>query len=383
MMASPKERIVIAPGPVHVHGALRGAVEPVHHRSPVFRAIVRETESMIAELLGTEAPVYLLTSSGTGAMEAVAGAVARPGDRVLVVSGGKFGDRWGEIFQVRGCRSETMQFEWGEAIDTGAVAEAARAGRPDIIACTHVESSTGLLIDIEGLAKSLPEPRPVLVVDAIASLGAEELEMDGWEIDAVAAASQKAFGSPPGVGFAAVGLRALERTRRPGAAGYYFDLSRYEEGRERGDAPFTPAIETMQIVHAALARSREAGWSEMRRRHSEAASAFTAALRHCSLDPFPQQPSAAVQAFRLPDNCIDANILELLDERHGVVAAGGQGSLEGRIVRTGFLGLHGGRTLEMVVSAFADVLEGLGCAVDRASAEGALVPVAGLEEIFV
>ncbi|MCK4350480.1 MAG: alanine--glyoxylate aminotransferase family protein, partial [Candidatus Krumholzibacteria bacterium] len=141
-MAGSNEKIVIAPGPVHVHRSLRDAVRPMHHRSPPFRKIVRETESMIAGLLETESPVYTLTASGSGAMEAVVANLTSPADRVLIVSGGKFGDRWGEIFQAYGCRSETLQFEPGEAIDIAAVAEAARAGKPDILACTHVESST-------------------------------------------------------------------------------------------------------------------------------------------------------------------------------------------------------------------------------------------------
>ena len=337
---------------------------------------------MIAGLLETESPVYTLTASGTGAMEAVVANLTSPADRVLIVSGGKFGDRWGEIFHAYGCLSETLQFEPGEAIDIAAVAEAARTGNPDILACTHVESSTGLLLDIERLSQSLPEPRPCLLVDAIASLGADELKMDEWRIDAVVAASQKAFASPPGVGFVVLGPRAQELAKSPGQARYYFDLSRYESGRETGDPPFTPAIDTIQIVHEALCRTKGIGWSQMAKRHQRAAAAFTAAARHLGLAPFPQNQSSAVQAFRLPDNCINSNVLELLAERHGIIAAGGQGGLEGKIIRTGFLGLHGGNTLVRVVGAFASLLQGLSCPVDLPAAERALEPVIDLEEIF-
>jgi aspartate aminotransferase-like enzyme len=381
-MTASMERIVIAPGPVHVHWSLREMVRPMHHRSPPFRNIVRETASMIAELLETESPVYTLTASGTGAMEAAAANLANPGDRALIVSGGKFGDRWGEIFQAHGCRSETLQFEPGEAIDIAAVTEAGLAGKPEILACTHVESSTGLLLDLEELSRSLPEPRPLLLVDAIASLGAEGLRMDDWRIDAVVAASQKAFASPPGVGFVALGPRARERAKRAVSAGYYFDLSRYEAGRETGDPPFTPAIDTIQIVHAALSRTREIGWKRMLERHTLAAAAFTDAARHLGLKPLPRNPSSAVQALMLPDKCNDSNVLELLVQRHGIIAAGGQGNLEGKIVRTGFLGLHGGWTLERIVRAFSGVLSGLGCPVDLPAAEKALEPVIDLEEIF-
>ena len=379
-MSGSDEKIMIAPGPVHVHTSLRDAVRPMHHRSPPFRKIVLETASMIAELLETESPVYMLTASGTGVMEAAVANITNPGDRALIVSGGKFGDRWGEIFQAYGCRSETMQFEPGEAIDIDAVAEAVRAGTPGILACTHVESSTGLLLDLEALSRSLPEMRPLLLVDAIASLGAEELRMDEWRVDAVVAASQKAFASPPGMGFVALGPRARELAKRPGPARYYFDLSRY--GRETGDPPFTPAIDTIQMVHASLSRMREIGWREMRERHGRAATAFTAAARHLGLEPFPQNPSSAVVAFRLHDNCINTNIIESLAQRYGIIAAGGQGSLEGKIIRAGFLGLHGGKGLERVLNALSEVLSGAGCPVDRQAAEKALAPVIDLGEIF-
>ncbi len=382
IMTGSDENFVIAPGPVHVHRSLRDAVKPMHHRSDAFRKIARETASMIAELLETKSPVYILTASGTGTMEAAVANLTNPGDRVLIVSGGKFGDRWGEIFQAYGCRSETLQFEHGEAIDIAAVAEAARAGNPEILACTHVESSTGLLLDLEELSQSLPEPRPLLLVDGIASLGAEELKMNDWRVDAVVAASQKAFASPPGVGFIALGPRALELAKQPGPANYYFDLSRYEAGRETGDLPFTPAIDTIQMVHEALGRAKGIGWGQMRERHRLAAEAFTAAARHLGLEPFPQNPSSAVQVFLLPDNCNNSNILELLVERHGIIAAGGQGSLDGRIVRVGFLGLHGGRRLVRAVRALADVLSELGCHVDLPAAERALKPVMDLEDIF-
>lgn len=382
IMTATDQRIVIAPGPVHVHRSLRNSVRPMHHRSDAFRTIVREIESMIAELLETRSPIYMLTASGTGAMEAAVANLTLPGERVLVVSGGKFGDRWGEIFQSYGCRIETMQFEPGEAIDIPSVIAAARTGKPDILACTHVESSTGLSLDIEKLSESLPEPRPILLVDAIASLGAEELEMDEWRVDAVVAASQKAFASPPGIGFVALGPRARERMNRPGQARYYFDLRRYESGGEKGDPPFTPAIDTVQIVHAALGRVRDIGWRRMRERHYRNGAAFTDAVRHLGLEPFPLNPSSSVQAYLIPDKCNSNNILELLYENHGIIAAGGQGNLEGRVVRTGFLGLHGGRALERIVRAFSEVLSGLGCPVDLQAAEKALEPVLDLEEVF-
>ena len=170
-MAHEPERIVIAPGPVHVPPALRYAVQPMHHRSEDFRAIVRDTEKMLRELLGTSSRVYTLTASGTGAMEAAVANIVSAGDRALVVSGGKFGDRWNEILAAYGCRTRLLSFEPGAAVDIEVVAAAAAEHEADIVACTHVESSSGLLLDLHSLSSRLS--RPLVMVDAISSLGAE------------------------------------------------------------------------------------------------------------------------------------------------------------------------------------------------------------------
>jgi aspartate aminotransferase-like enzyme len=381
-MADEAERIVIAPGPVHVPRSLMEAALPMHHRSDAFRAIVRETEGMLQELLRTGSPVYIVTASGTGAMEAAAVNIARAGDSVLVVSGGKFGDRWGDIFDAFGCRTHVLRIAWGREIDIDGIIAAVEDHRPDVVACTHVESSTGLLLDLEGLAGRLPEPRPLLVVDAIASLGVESLSMDDWGIDAVAAASQKAFAAPPGLGIVALSERArsaaASRALEAPRGSFYFDLARYETGRERGDAPFTPALQTIQIMHHALERQRQAGWDRMRMRHRQVSDAFIEAAGHLALGCFPERPSAAVQAFALPAHVPEKDVLERLESLFGIIAAGGQGELAGKIVRTGFLGLYSGTTLRRIVFSLAAVLSDFGCSVDVASAQDALKSVRNL-----
>jgi len=377
-MVHEPERIVIAPGPVHVPQVLRDAVQPMHHRSDAFRAMVRDMEKMLQELLGTSSRVYTLTASGTGAMEAAVANVVRADDRALVVSGGKFGDRWNEILSAYGCNTRLLSFEPGAAIDIEAVAAAAAEHEADIVACTHVESSSGLLLDLHSLASRLP--RPLIMVDAIASLGAEELAMDDWGLDVVVSASQKAFASPPGISFVALNDRARGRT--PGHASYYFDLGRYEAGRERGDTPFTPALETIQMVHASMLRTRETGWGLVRERHRNASSAFIEAMGSLSLESCPANPSAAVQAFILPDGCDGAGFLELLRMRHGIIAAGGQGPLRGKIIRTGFLGLLDGGTLLRIARAFAETLTELGVDTDVTEIESAMGPVSDLPGLF-
>lgn len=377
-MANEPERIVIAPGPVHVPRALRDAVLPMHHRSDTFRAMVLDVEGMLRELLGTSSPVYTLTSSGTGAMEAAVVNTVRHDDRVLVVSGGKFGDRWNEILSAYGCNANLLSFEPGAAVDIDAVVSAAARFDADIVACTHVESSSGLLLDLHSLASRLSGP--LVMVDAIASLGAEELSMDEWGLDVVVSASQKAFASPPGLSFVVMSDRARERA--PGNAVYYFDLGRYEAGRECGDAPFTPAIETIQLVRASMIHARDVGWDRVRERHRAVSAAFIEAMTMLSLESFPENPSSAVQAFVLPDGCGGAGFLELLEERHGIVAAGGQGALKGTIFRTGFLGQFDGGTLLRIVRAVASALSESGLNTKVTEAERALEAVTNLPGLF-
>lgn len=375
-------RIVLSPGPVHIPPHIWREIRPVHHRSDEFRAIVRETESMMRELLGTTSPVYTVTSSGTGGMEFAVSNVTAPGSRVLVVSGGKFGDRWGEICRAYGCVTEIVRFPEGKAIDVGRVVERVEGMRPDCIALTHVESSTGLLLPLETLLGALPGARPVVMLDAIASVGVETLDTDAWGVDVVVTASQKAFGAPPGMSFVCPGPRARDLAMRAVRTSYYFSLEKYEEGRTRGDTPFTPPVHVVQIVHRSLEKMKTAGWERARDRHRRASRAFTEALRHLTLDAFSDNPSDAVQTFKIPEAYGSTRLVGEL-ARKGVIVAGGQGPLAGAVMRTGFLGLHGGPALSRAVSSIAAVLRNGGCRVDGESAIAAIGVLSDQEELFL
>jgi len=360
--------VIVSPGPVHVGRERWETLPPLHHRSVDFRDIVRETGRLMQELLRTSSPVYLLTASGTGAMEAAIANVTVPGSRVLVVSGGKFGRRWAELCDAYGCRTDCLHVEEGRRIDVDAVVERVKRERPEFVAFTHVESSTGLLFPVQELSARLGGAGPLLIVDAISSLGAEELDMDAWGIDVVAGASQKALAAPPGVSFVGMGKRALDLVGRRRGGTYYFDLRRSAAARESGDTPFTPAIQTIQIVHRSLLEMSALGFASVRSRHRRASDAFLAAAKHLSLASYSQNPSSAVQALALPRECRGDEVLARLGGG-GFIAAGGQDDLEGRVIRTGFLGLLDVRTLERLVSALGRALQESGCRVDLPSAQ--------------
>jgi aspartate aminotransferase-like enzyme len=359
--------ILVSPGPVSVLEGSLGQLQPLHHRSGAFRVIVRETEGMLKTMFRTSSSVHLLTASGTGAMEAAVANVTVPGSSVLVVSGGKFGQRWAEICDAYECRTDLLEIGRRAAVDVDAIVRHIDRSRPEAIALTHVESSTGLLFPLGELLARLRGHRSTVIVDAISSLGAEDLDMDAWGIDVALGASQKSLAAPAGVSFIAVGERALDLVGRRRRGVYYFDLARSAAAGASAETPFTPAIGTIQIMHRSLALMKELGFDEMRSRHRRAAAAFLAAAGHLSLEPYSESPSSAVQVLTPPPDCRADEILARL-EREGFIAAGGQGEIGGRVIRTGFLGLFDVGTLERLVSALGKVLAECGSSVDTASA---------------
>lgn len=356
--------VVVSPGPVDLSPESILDLPQLHHRSAAFVRVVEESSAALGEALGTKHPVYFLTASGTGAMEAAVANATAPDERFLVLSCGKFGDRWAEIARAYGCDVSVLRTPGGAAVDLEAAVERIRRDRPRWVAVTHVESSTGSLFPLRSLARRLGGGRPGLIVDAVSSFGAEELSMDEWGIDVVAGASQKALGAPPGVGFVCMAAPAGEPKRR---GLFYFDLRRYAPGSAGGGTPFTPAVRTMQMIHRSLMTMRRAGADAARSRHGRASAAFLSACAALGLASFPVEPSAAVQALEIPERAREGAVLDALCRR-GFIAAGGQGELRGRVIRTGFLGLHDGETLLRLVRALAGTLREAGIEGDEADA---------------
>ena len=364
-----RERLLLTPGPVHIDSSVWGALEPLHHRSDEFRRIVIETSEMAARLVGAEAPAFLLTMSGTGAMESAIANLTVPGSKVLCVSGGKFGTRWKEIADTLGCEASLLLFGPGKRIDPDIVRERVKAVRPEFITLTHVESSTGLKLELEEVLPCLTSPRPVIIVDAIASLGSERLEMDEWGIDLVVGAGQKALAAPPGISLAIPGQRARELYRMGRRGLFYNSYIRCEAGAGEGDTPFTPAVQGIQILHRSLAGLHAGGVENARERYHLFSGAVIEACGRLGLESLPEVPSSSVQALVLPDKARGRGIVNRLSERNGLVITGGQGTLRGKIIRTGFLALHEWPVMCRLVSGLADALEEYGLDTDR---EGAM-----------
>lgn len=370
--------VIVSPGPVDVSPEALRDLPPLHHRSAAYERVVSESAAAVREALGTKHPVHFLTASGTGAMEAAIANATAPGERLLVLSCGKFGDRWAEIGAAFGCEVSVLRVPDGAAVDVAAAIGRIRADQPRHVAVTHVESSTGSLFPLKELAARLGSERPTVIIDAVSSFAAEELEMDAWGIDVVAGASQKALGAPAGAGFVCMGKGAM----RPGRRGlYYFDLRRYASEAGESATPFTPAVGTMQAIHRSLDAMRGYGFDAVRSRHRLASEAFLSACGALGLSVFPEEPSAAVQALGLPDGARGEDLLDALS-RKGFIAAGGQGALRGRIVRTGFLGLYDGGTLLRLVRALSEALRDAGIAGEAALAEERMMAYSEKSRLF-
>ncbi len=282
-----EDLILLTPGPVHIDSRRFAALPPMHHRTGRFREMVIETGRMIGDLCGTRGTAFLFAASGTGAMEAIVANVAHPGAKVLVIEGGKFGRRWGEIARAFECEVDLLQFSMGESVDPTLVAERVEKSSPDLIALTHVESSTGLRLDLEGILSALPDRRPLIALDAIASAGSEKIMMDQWGIDVLAGAGQKALAAPAGVSFVIAGPRAMEAASRNPRPGFYFSFDRYGEGMNTGDTPFTPAVHSVQLLHGSLESIRDAGMDVVLGRHEASSNALSSAFEILGMRSFP------------------------------------------------------------------------------------------------
>jgi aspartate aminotransferase-like enzyme len=374
--------ILLAPGPVHIAPERWNNIAPMHHRTDRFRKVILETRSMLAELLSTRAEIYLLTTSGTGAMDSVIANLTCKGSTLLVVSGGKFGRRWAEIGDTYGCRVDMIESVPGYDIEVDSVLERIARDKPEFLALTHVESSTGAILDINTLLGALPEPRPIVIVDAIASVGSEEIMIDSWGIDVLVGAGQKGLASPPGISFIAIGERGWGKIKKIARPQYYLSLERYAEGIENGDTPFTPATGSIQMLHDSLRTIISTGKEDVLERHRISSNALLEAAGCISLGILPHKPSNSVQALLLPEGMPGEDIIYTLAEKKGIITAGGQGELQGRLLRTGFPGLYSGKTLIRLVRGLGEVMKEYGWDIDLEGALKALEPVKTQKELF-
>lgn len=358
-----KKRYLLTPGPTPVpENILLEMARPIiHHRTPEFREIFKQASEGLKYLMQTKSNVYTMVSSGSGAMEAACVNLVGPGEKGLVVRGGKFGERFSEILTAYGSVPENIDVEYGDAVDPEQIREKLKAD-PQIKAVftTLCETSTGVVTDIKAIARITKEHKAVLVVDAISALGAERLEMDNWGVDVVVSGSQKGLMLPPGLAFIALSSKAhkvLENSKR---RGYYFDLLKYHKSFEKDDTPWTSAVTLVIGLREALKMIRDEGLENVLARHERLANAVKAGVKALGLELFAKVPSNVLTAVKVPEGIDGLALVKTLRTEYGVSVAGGQASMKGKIFRIAHLGYMQDFDMIIGISALEIVLKKLG-----------------------
>jgi len=364
-----RKRYIFAPGPTSVPPEiLLELAKPVlHHREPQFLATLAEVRDGLKYLFQTSGEVILLSASGTGGMEAAVANLFSTGDRALVVSGGKFGERWAEICRVYGVEAVTLEVPWGEAVKPSDVADAlARDASIRGVCVQACETSTGAAHDVRALGEIVKaHPHVVLIVDAVSALGAVDVRTDEWGLDAVVAGSQKAMMLPPGLAFVAMSDKGWQRAAQTNLPRYYFDLPKIRSELVQDDHPYTLPTSLVVALREALAYLRAEGLDHMFRRHRQLAEATRAGIKALGLALLAEKsPSDALTVVRVPEGIDGARIPKLFQELCNITIVGGQDRLRGKVFRLAHMGYVDVFDVVTMVSAVEFVLHRLGYPVE-------------------
>jgi aspartate aminotransferase-like enzyme len=333
------------PGPTPLPPEVRDAMakDMIDHRSTEFETMLRETTDLLRRFYQTQGDVMLLTASGTGGLEAALVNVLSPGDQVLAVSSGHFGERFAATAKAYGADVIMLEFPWGQALDPNRVADVLkRLPRCKALMTTHNETSTGVLNDLNPVAEvlsSLGSRRPLWLVDAVSSLGAAHLPMDAWGCDLVVTASQKAWMAPPGLAFVGVSQRAWDAMPEARCPRFYFDLAAARTFAAKGQTPFTPAVSVLYALHVSLRLMAAEGLEAIVARHRRLAAQTRAGLQSLGFRLFAEESHASptVTASYVPEGITGSELKERV-AGWGVQIATGQGPFKDKLVRVAHLG---------------------------------------------
>ena len=331
----------------------------INHRGPEFGQILNGVTANLKQLFQTKGDVFLLTSSGTGGLEAAIVNTLSPGDKVLSVSNGAFGERFATIAEQFGAEVIPLRFEWGKAADIDAVRQALQA-EPKIkaVLVTHNETSTGVTNDLASISSVVKEFDKLLLVDAISSLGSINLPVDDWHLDVAVTASQKGWMAPPGLAMVSVSQEAWQANARAKMPRFYWDFAQAKSYLERGQTPWTPAITTVFALSVSLEMMLREGLPNIIARHARVAKAARDGVESLGLSLFAEESYASntVTAVAASDGLDTKKMLRILRDEYQIVLAGGQQRLDGKIFRIGHLGWVTEEDIETVISALKVVL---------------------------
>jgi len=341
---------LFTPGPTPLLPAAQTAMASftAHHRTADFRALFQHVLADMKEFIGTKNDVLVLASSGTGVMEASVSNLTSPGDSVLVLTAGKFGERWTGLAKAFGCHVDVLEVPYGQTFSLDDV----RARMNHQVRAVYVqatESSTGTRHDVEGIAKIVRAhgDETLLVVDAITGLGTTHLDVDGWGVDVIIGGSQKALMMPPGLAYCAVSERAWKHMDKTTSPRYYFDLRKERKSAAKGETAYTPATSLFAALGAALEFVRGMGNGDLAKGREElvnnaelCAEMTRAAAKALGLKLYASAPAAALTAICSPDGLDSGKIVKEFRESFDAVVANGQGEMKGKLFRIAHIGYY-------------------------------------------
>jgi len=354
---------LLAPGPTQVPpDVLLEMAKPVfHHRTAAYRKLHQEVLEDLKAIFRTKNDVYTMTSSGTGSMESSVVNVVSPGDKTLVVQGGKFGERWVQLSKAFGANPIVINVEWGKPADPEEIRKQLKAN-PDVVAVytTLVETSTGVVTDMQAIGSIVKETNALLVCDGISSVGAIPMETDAWGIDMLVVGSQKALMLPPGLAFITVSPKAWKAIDARKPAAYYFDLKKARKNIATFDNPWTPAVTLMVGLKKSLELIKQRGIEQIWKDHARLARATRAAVKAMGLKLFADPPADCVTAVLMPESIDGETVFKKLRGDHGITIAGGQDQAKGRIIRISNMGYVDDSDVVIIISALERVLAEMG-----------------------
>jgi aspartate aminotransferase-like enzyme len=339
------------------------AAADIHHRTADFRALYSRVLADTQTFIGTKNDVVMFASSGTGAMEAAVSNLTSPGDKVLVVTAGKFGERWKSLASAYGCNVEVVFAEYGKTVEPDAV-KAKLTPDVRVVYMQATESSTGVRHDVQGIAALLKGTDTLLVVDAITGLGTTHFDVDGWGIDVIIGGSQKAVMIPPGLAYCAVSERAWKRMETTKNPRFYFDLRKERKNAAKGESSYTPAIALIAALASAFDFIRNMGKGDLAAGRvalvdnaEMCAEMMREAALALKLQLFaPDAPSAAVTSILPPAGVDSGRIVKGFRDEFGAVISNGQGEMKGQIFRMAHLGYFDYMDTIATVGALEQVL---------------------------
>ncbi|HDD64838.1 MAG TPA: alanine--glyoxylate aminotransferase family protein [Firmicutes bacterium] len=363
-----KKKKLFTPGPTEVpeEVLLEMAKPIIHHRTDEFKKIAEEVIEDLKYLFRTKNDVLILCSSGTGAMEAAVSNLFSPGEKIAVICGGKFGERFAEIGNSFGLDVLKLEVEWGSDFKSEKIEEVLNEN-PDIkgVFATLCETSTATQFDIKGFGEVVSKYEDtVLVVDAISSLGAVPCLTDEWKIDVVITGSQKALMLPPGLSFISLSEKAWKKVEKSTLPKYYFDLKKYKKNIQKADFPYTMAVSLIVGLRKSLRLIREYTIEKIWEEHHKRAEATRRAFQEIGLQLLSSSPSDAVTAVVLPEGIDGQKLIKLLREKYGISIAGGQEKLKGKIIRISHLGWQDEFDVLLAISSVGIGLQEMGYEVE-------------------